>query len=110
MQDKYVINHYFDNEWRILILSEENNFAWEGSYSETTDEGFNSSHEKIWVSDGEVFLDSYEAGRDCDGYTSHSCSFKMIGTEESNHGFLVPVWERVGRARVYDQYAQAAGY
>jgi hypothetical protein len=110
MQDQYVINHYFDNEWRIIILNEDNEFTWEGYYSRDTDEGFESSHEKIWVSDGEIHFTVNDMGRDCDGYIAHSIGYKMNGFKKSKYGFDVPVWETSRPGLVYDQYAQAAGY
>lgn len=71
----------------------------------------------IWEYDGETVTQRHETGgRDCDGSHGYSdafqCSVDNLQAGEHDAEFSVnwPIWERERPARVFDLFAEQAGY
>ena len=121
-------------DWVTLTLKpdQERTIAEGGPHEEGYSFCYNTYH---WDADqGAVLLHVYSGGQDCDGYTEQSyslaCPYTKLRTpgHRKSHWFWIdkdadlyyeyeereagrrPVWERVGDARCYDQYAESMGY
>lgn len=83
-----------------------------------TEEGWSAEHEMFHFSEGVVWRESVDEGRDCDGFISNynaSCCHignlrsHSVDCNDTHEHYLVPSWESTDSA-VYDEFAQAAGY
>ena len=98
----------------------------EVGYSSPDEEGYSFEHSR-YTYEGRVVIDEWSnGGRDCDGTIRRSgtcaCDVEQLrsrdlgrdaelcGTIHEGQKFLLPQWEKAGAERVYDEYAQAAGY
>lgn len=83
--------------------------------SKPTDEGFSYEINEFTHEVDRVLLRWESGGRDCDGTTTQAGKSaadldKLAVTSHEEHGIKTPDWQAAGRTRVYDQFAQAAGY
>lgn len=85
-------------------------------HSEPTDEGYSAKYEYLRHEGDGVYNEWERSGRDCDGRHSEGgrlfCSLDKLATRMvgENDNVPSPDWEKIGRDRVYDQYAQLSGY
>lgn len=65
-----------------------------------TDEGYHTYEDFYSFRNGRWYLTTSSEGRDCDGEHSTSGDYVWDGTG----------WEKLGRTRCYDQFAESMGY
>jgi hypothetical protein len=94
-----------------ITLAPGQSLTW--SQASQTEEGW-SARSETWEYDGEtVSRVSVEDARDCDGRLTHTTQLKAgpadLRAGPKHAGVTCPTWTRV-KARVFDEFAQAAGY
>ena len=82
---------------------------------EDTDEGFSSREAYYYMQDGHVVCEYHTSARDCDGrhtsFLESVCPLHMLQAVNDDPELPArPEWTQRGKARNYDQYAEAAGY
>ena len=111
----------YRGSWVKLTLKPEQQLA--VGYSEPDEEGY-SFQRSVYTHEGHRVVEAWSnGGRDCDGTITHSgvcwCSLDELQAHEfprdpqdhhEGKPIMLPKWEKMANDRIYDEYAQAAGY